>query len=96
MELTRKIKIVRLVVSAEMAKRNREDINPDLAPAIEEARRELMAMRGIDVVDALLKIQEGGLPLLLDIKPLVISRERAKEDERNRVAEMLRRRRFSL
>jgi hypothetical protein len=64
------LKTLRLILSAAEAEAAKVEIAPEYLPQIAQARADILTLRGVDVVEAL--IQRGGLSLTFDMR----SRER--------------------
>lgn len=63
------IRTLQLVVSAEEHQLDHKPIDEVRLPEIEQARKRLALLRGVDVVNGLIALRRCGLSLNLDLRP---------------------------
>lgn len=68
MDTKQTMKNIRLLLGEADALQSRVEIAPEFVPQIDQARIDISALRGTDVIAALLVLNKSGIELALDVK----------------------------
>jgi hypothetical protein len=68
METKQTMKNIRLLLGEAEALQSRVEIAPEYVPQIDQARIDISAMKGADVIAALLVLNKAGIELSIDVK----------------------------